>query len=100
MKSFNVIWQDFNRQRFEAYNVMPYLMHEYKESKRKPKTFDEFREFIKKASIYMYYGRCEYEIILAGWPNQDTQSKWDIHKQLMMNLDIVTEILMDNVKGH
>ena len=48
----------------------------------------------------MYYGRCEYEIILAGWPNQDTQSKWDIHKQLMMNLDIVTEILMDNVKGY
>lgn len=97
MKSFNVIWQDYNAQKFEPYDIMRYFVREYTESKIKPKTFDEFREFVERKSRYMYWSRCEYEIILAGWPNTDTKEKWDIHKQIMMNLDIITNILMENV---
>lgn len=97
MKSFNVIWQDFNKRIFEPYDVMPYFVREYQESKKKPETFDEFKEFVKRKSQYMYWSRCEYEIIICGWPNTDTHQKWDIHKQIMMNLDLVTEILMINV---
>lgn len=97
MKSFNVIWQDFNARKFEAYDVMPYFIDEYNKAKEKPKTFDEFKEFIKRKSQYMYWTRCQYEVIICGWPNFDTQEKWDIHKQLMMNIDIITDILMKNV---
>lgn len=100
MKSFNVIWQDFNRQRFEAYDVMPYFVDEYHKVNNKPKTFDEFKEFVKNESMYMFWGRCQYEIIICGWPNEDTQEKWDIHKQIMMNINIVTNILMENVNGN
>lgn len=99
MKSFNVIWQDFNRRIFEPYDVMPYFIQEYQDSEEKPQTFDEFKEFIEQKSVYMFWSRCEYEIVLCGWPNTDTQEKWDIHQQIMMNIDIVTETLMDNINN-
>lgn len=100
MKSFNVIWQDFNAKKFEAYNVMPYFINEYSDAKNKPQTFDEFKEFIERKSRYMYWSRCQYEIIICGWPNEDTQEKWDIHRQIMMNIDIVAEVLMQNINGN
>lgn len=98
IKSFNVIYQNFNAQKFEPYDVMPYLVDEYNKAKSKPTTFEEFKEFVKSKSMYMYWARCEYEIIIAGWPNKETQEKWDIHRQIMMNIDIVTRLVMESVK--
>ena len=98
MKSFNVIWQDFNRGVFEPCDVMPYFVREYLHSKEKPQTFEEFKNFVIRKSHCEFWSRCEYEIILCGWPNENTQEKWDIHQQIMMNVNIVTEILMQNVE--
>lgn len=97
MKSFNVIWYDFNGKTFKPYNVIPYFVDEYERAKKKPKTFDEFKEFIKSNSMYMYWSRCQYEMILSDWPSSGVQEKWDIHKQIMMNLDIVTNLLIESV---
>ena len=97
---FNVINFDFNSKEFESYDVMPYLINCYKNVKRKkecPKTFDEFKQFVESKSMYMYWSRCEYEIILSDWPGQNINKKIDIHEQLMMNIDTVTDILMKNV---
>lgn len=97
MKSFNVIWYNHNSAKFEPYDIMPYFIDKYNETKRKPKTFDEFKEFIESWSVYMYWCRCEYEIIICDWPNQSVQEKWDIHKQIMMNIDVIADILMSNI---
>ena len=97
---FNVINFEFNSKKFESYDVMPYLINCYKNVKRKkecPKTFDEFKQFVESKSMYMYWSRCEYEIILSDWPGQNIHKKIDVHEQLMMNIDIVTDILMKNV---
>lgn len=104
MKNFNVIWQDFNTKTIEPYDIMPYFIDEYKKDKKEkskelPKTFSEFKTWIERKSGYMYWSRCQYEIIICGWPNMNTQEKWDIHRQIMMNIDIVAEILMDNIKS-
>lgn len=96
MKSFYVIINDFNAGTFEPYDVMPYLINEYNGSKDKPSTFEEFRDFVKNKSRYRWGARCEYEIILSDWPGQRHYAKWDIYKQVMMNLDVVTTILMEN----
>lgn len=100
MKSFHVIWWDFNDPEPEPYDIMPYLMRCYKEKETKPKTWDEFREFVKKESMYMWWSRCQYEIIISDWPNQSKQKKWDIYMQIMMNIDLVVETLMENVNGN
>lgn len=97
MKSFNVIIFNYNKKDFEPYDVMPYLIDCYVKKEEKPKTFNEFREFVKDTSMYQWWSRCEYEIILTDWPNQKVEKKWDIHKQVMMNIDLITQILIENI---
>lgn len=97
MKKFNVIIWNVNARKFESYDIIPYLIDCYQKSKTKPKTFDEFKEFIKKNSMYQWWSRCEYEIILKDWPNGTTESKIDIYQQVMMNIDIITEIITNEV---
>lgn len=125
MIPFNVINYDINAKKFIAYDIMPYLVDAYNERVKRyhelnfkastsktqkkfdeyksaleywkiPKTFDEFKEFVKNESQYQFWSRCEYEIILSDWPSQSIEEKWDVYNQIMMNLDIVTEILMRN----
>lgn len=91
---YNVIIYNINRRKFEEYNIFPYLIKEYNLLKVKPKGFDEFKEFIINTSKYKWWGRCEYEIILTDWPCKEYEEKWDIYKQIEMNLDIITELFM------
>lgn len=104
MKSFNVISWNLNKLKFEAYNVIPYLVRSYNNCKEKkykplPKTYEEFKNFVIDESRYQFWGRCEYEIILVDWPCQKTEEKWDVHKQIMMNVDIITSIVMEECIG-
>jgi hypothetical protein len=112
MKTFNVIHYDPNRKVFEPYNVISYFVNRYEEELEKhkdyprslyyrvPITFEEFRNFVKRESQYQFWGRCQYEIILSDWPPSDppVEEKWDIHDQIMMNLDTVTNLVMESVK--
>lgn len=102
---FNVLFWSFNKDTLEPYDVLPYFRRRYKERKGKkneylpvPKTFDEFKEFVKQESQYNFWGRCEYEMICHGWPAQKNEHKLDIHEQIMMNLDIVADLLYNELK--
>ena len=108
MKHFNVINYNCNAQKFELYDVIPYLVRTYKDLKKSkskqkynplPVTFDEFKKFIKDESLYQWWSRCEYEIVLVDWPCQKHEEKWDVYDQIMMNLDTITEIVMESVKA-
>ena len=100
MKPFNVIFYNINREKFEPYNVMDFFVEEYKREKNKPTTFAMFKEFIEHKAMWMFWSRCEYEIILSDWPPSGVEEKWDIYRQIMMNIDIITEVLMENVKNN
>ena len=65
-----------------------------------PQTFDEFKEFVQKESQYQFWARCEYEIILVDWPCQKHEEKWDVYQQIMMNLDLVTKTLMEELNDN
>lgn len=97
MIQFNVIIWDFNERVFKPYDIIPYLIECYNKTKTKPKTFNQFKKFIKEESLYQWWARCEYEIILMDWPCQETTKKWDIYKQIMMNIDIITKLIMEEV---
>lgn len=99
-KPFYVIVYNLNSKFFEKYNVMDYFIDCYKDAKKKnaePKTKGEFVEFVKSKSMYMYWGRCEYEIMLFDWPSEKCHEKIDVHLQIMNNIDLVVEVLMYNV---
>ena len=65
---------------------MPYLVACYKDEKKnkRPKTFDEFKEFVKSKSMYMYWSRCEYEIIISDCPSNNHSKKIDIYWHLIL----------------
>lgn len=98
MNTYNVINYNCNSNKFETYDVLPYLRNCYNTTKKeKPKTFDEFKQFVKDESLYQFWSRCEYEIILVDWPCKKHSEKWDVYDQIIMNLDIVTRLLMEDV---
>lgn len=97
---YYVIHEDVNRKEFSKYDVMVYLINSYNEIKKKidrPVTFEQFKEFVQRKSSYMFWCRCEYECILKSWVGFSEEKKFDIHDQIMMNIDIVTYVLMKNV---
>lgn len=99
MEKFYVIKGDWNSHKMEAYDVIPPLVSAYKSSKVRPKSFPEVKDFVEKESMYRWWGRCEYEIILSFWPPvKDKEEKWDIYKQVQLNLDTITHLLMKSLK--
>ena len=123
MKEFNVIVYNVNSKKFEPYNIIPYLVSCYNKKKEKSQTFDEFKEFVRNESMYQWWSRCEYEIILGPWPyttspserydkkGEDNIEAWkehwkkhlnecqkiDVHDQVMMNLDVITSLVIDSI---
>lgn len=102
MKSFNVLKYNVSSKTFEPYDVIPYLVDAYQENLNNkycniPKTFKEFKSFVKSESKYAFMSRCECEIILVDWPCQIHEEKWDIYDQIMMNLDIIVKIFKDEI---
>lgn len=119
-KTFNVLRWDFNGDRLVHYDVLPYLRRcleaRKKRSKTKryqkyaekdpkikralgmPGTWEELKEVVKVESQYQFWGRSEYEMILTGWPPGKNDYKLDVHEQIMMNIDTVTDILWEEWK--
>ena len=95
---FYVINEDFTKRTFEKKDVMPYLISCYKETKKneRPKNFDECKNFVESKSRYMYWARCQYEIVISQLIGDNTM-KIDVHYQIMNNIDVVTRIFMLNV---
>lgn len=103
---FHVLTWDFNRDKIEHYDVLPYLRDRLEERIEKnkkdedeyfkvPKSFDDFKKFVKDESLYQFWSRCEYEMIVHGWPVRINDYKIDVHEQIMMNIDIIAGILFD-----
>lgn len=99
MNKFNVIIYDFNSKKMVPYDIIPYLVRCYDKSNDKPSTFEELKDFIIKESKYQWWSRCEYEIILSDWPNDKDREKWDVYKQITMNIDIITQIFINTING-
>lgn len=121
MKKFNVLTWDFNSDKLEHYDVIPYFVERYNErvknSKKNsvardlekyseykarfgvPQTVEEFKKFVEDESLYMFWSRCEWEMIIHGWPVRKNDYKIDVHEQVMMNIDVITDILVEEIKN-
>lgn len=105
IKPYYVLNWDINRHKPEYYNIMPYLINEFNEEKKKhyrifcdykePKTFEDYKGFILRTSKYQFWSRCEYEIIVSQWPyNEDDPMQYarkiDVYDQIEHNIDVIT----------
>ena len=96
-KEFNVIDYDSVSKKFVSYDVIPFFVEKYNGIKRgRPITFDDFKEMILSESFRQFYGRYEFEFELV---KSNCQKTVDVDWQIRNNLDLVTEIVMEQVKN-
>ena len=115
---YNVIIWECGRDHISYYDIMPYLKNCWKDEKKRkyktwnrdfskkenekdytkmPETFDEIKKFILCNSRYMFWARCEYEVIIQDWPCQKKSEKIDVYQQIKENIDVVTMVFMQNM---
>ena len=112
--SFYTLTWDVNRDEVENYDVMPYLVSAWEEDKarkhkvwfkspdddrKEPTTVEEWKKAILAASRYQFWARCEYEIIVSGWPVEKRKVKLDVFDQINANIDVITELFMRYVSS-
>lgn len=96
---FYAIDDDVNRRVFSKYNVMPYFIRSYDKVRRRkncPKTYEEIRKFLEGNSMYMFWARCQYEVILKSMKT-GRECKIDVHNQIMNNFDLLVHLFMYNL---
>lgn len=121
--TFYVLAWDFNTDKLVHYDVLPHFRDslkirkgEWKKSLKSkrfqksledgsvdlkyykyPETKEELTEFIKSDSLYYFWGKCEHEMIIHGWPVKKNDYKIDVHEQVKMNLDVIVGILWNEL---
>lgn len=86
IEPYKVILWDVNRDKVEYYDIMPYLVECWEEEEtrerkiwcfdyedktddtRMPETFEEYKQFVIKWCHYQFWSRCQYEILVNGFP--------------------------------
>ena len=92
------IW-DFNHDRLEQYDVVPMLLRELKSLRKEDFPMDKksMNEELKSWARYHFWAKCEYEMIVHGWPVKKNDEKVDVYNQLMLNWDTFSEAFWKNV---
>ena len=94
--AYYVLVYNVNSNKVEGFYIIPYLVHEYNEESSKPKTFDEFVQFVDRKSKYQFWSRCQYEIVMDSFPEYKKQ-KVDVYFQIQQNLKLITQIFINSI---
>lgn len=98
---WNVFAQDINKQQMRIFNVFNY--GKYKQeiiellNHKDDYTLEEFREKVKSSTMYYYWGKCEWEILIAPWIGDFDKElvKADVYMQLKMNWNYYIKYLWE-----
>lgn len=110
LKKFNVL--TFSNGKIRVYDVLPYFRDSWKEkynkeekekikaAKYKTKRMQLFKEWVIGRSMYMFWSRCEWEMLIGSWPYGSKRIN-DQMKEFMSedrNLDDYHDsIVLDNI---
>ena len=98
---YNVYQEDINNRSIVVRNIFDnssFLNMIWEAKKAFGEDFSAFSEKVKNALMYFYWSKCEYEIILSGWPPKDDfkKKKIDVYEQVMLNWDLFIKYLWEN----
>lgn len=103
MNTFKVLCWNLTRDEHEFYDVLPFFQNginiliKKRRIRKKDITLEWLKDFVMKEAKYQFWARCEYEIIVSGWPVYKNQEKLDVYDQIAANFDTVTKLLYENI---
>lgn len=104
---YELHWQtyhyDINHKKIEPYDIFRHWR--FNEDvisllNKRGMTEENFREKLKSDLMYYFWSKCEYEVLVAGWPptdNKDEEEKIDIYDQVMLNFDQFASYVWNSV---
>ena len=97
--TWNVLNWDFNRDKLEVYDVGYRFVNAVDSDKLAslPKNYAELDDYLNSEAHYRFWAKCEYEIIITGWPQQTNEAKIDVCTQLRLNWDRFVKAFWDEV---
>ena len=105
---WNVYMEDFNRKQIRVFNVFNHcsFLEACRKSLKKFKDEDQVKELeaeIKRWATYLFWSKCEYEVIITGWPppREDSdfrEKKVDVYQQLALNWNSFFKYILDHKK--
>lgn len=106
MLEWNVYIENFNKKEIEAYNVfnhVSYLKDLKTINKKYSKNEEEFKDQLKSSTMYYFWSKCEWEIILSDWPPSKPEhgfrnKKVCVYDQLKLNWKEFTDYVWRNRK--
>jgi len=95
-----VFVENFNGKKVEKYNIFEHerFAEDVKKIYKKYKNdFDSFSIEVRKSLMYYFWSKCEWEIILSGWPSRDDfcEKKIDVFEQVNMNYEVFIKYVWD-----
>ena len=107
MLQWNVYYGNFNAKQIEVHNIFNHYgfvedckkyAKKYNGKKDPEGDFEKFSESVRRSLMYYYWSKCEWEIILSGWPQSDRfrEEKVDVYDQVMLNWDVFIRYLWEN----
>lgn len=98
-----VLNYDFNKKKIVNQNIFYNGTPDDLRKARRNKKFtnrEELKEYLKKDFMYHYWSRAESEILVGGLfaKNDEDFEKIDVYRQLEMNLDQITDYVINKMK--
>ena len=102
MLEWYVYLEDVNNKKIIKYNIFNHysFCQDLKDIIKKIKNKDEFSEKVKRSTIYYFWSKCEYEILITTWLERKDfkDKKIDVYDQLELNWDRFIDYIWDNKK--
>ena len=110
LKKFKVL--TFSNGKIREYDILPYFRDSWKEkynkeekekikaAKSKARRKELFKQWVRGRSLYMFWARCEWEMLIGSWPygskNINEQMKWFMSEE--RDLDKYNDsLILDNI---
>ena len=100
MLEWNVYVDDFNKREIVIHNIFNHysFVEDLKKIIKKYTEKKEFSEQVRKILMYYYWSKCEWEIVLQGWPCRDDfkEEKIDVYDQIKLNWNRFIDYIWEN----
>ena len=86
-----VYYNNWNSRKIEPYNVFWHasFMREVRGLFREPLAKEVFADQLRKITMYYFWSKCEWEVVIIPWSahTEETKIKIDVYDQLKLNWD-------------